>query len=59
VIGGSTASISIIQTSMPTAVVSIILAEKFGSDAKFVSSVVLVSTLASFFSLSILLSLLT
>lgn len=57
-ISGSTASISIIQTSMPTAVISIILAEEFGSDARFVSSVVMVSTLVSLASLSILLSVL-
>jgi len=55
---GQTASIAIIQTSMPTAVIAIILAEEFGSDPKFVSSVVMVSTLVSFLSLSVLLTLL-
>ncbi len=57
-LSGSTASISIIQTSMPTAVISIVLAEEFGSDTRFVSSVVMVSTLVSFLSLTILLNLL-
>lgn len=54
---GMTASIAIIQTSMPTAVISIVLAEEFGSDARFVSSAVVVSTAFSLFSLSILLQL--
>jgi len=55
---GQTASIAIIQTSMPTAVIAMILAEEFGSEAKFVSGVVMFSTLLSFFSLSVLLTLL-
>jgi len=53
---GLTANVAIIQTSMPTAVISIILAEEFGSDTRFVSSVVMVSTLGSFISLSLLLT---
>jgi predicted permease len=55
---GLTAQVAIVQISMPTAVTSIILAEEFGSDTRFVSSVVLVSTLCSLISLSILLDLL-
>ena len=55
---GQTANIAIIQTSMPTAVISMILAEEFGSEPKFVSGVVMFSTLLSFLSLSILLTLL-
>jgi len=51
---GVPAQVSIIQTSMPTAVISIALAEEFGADAQFVSSAVLVSTLASIISLTIL-----
>ena len=55
---GPAANIAIIQTSMPTAVISMILAEEFGSEAKFVSGVVMFSTLLSFLSLSVLLTLL-
>ncbi len=51
------AHIAIMHISMPTAVISIILAEEFGSDAKFVSGVVAFSTLFSFISLSVLLPL--
>ncbi len=49
-----TAQVSIIQTSMPTAVISIALAEEFGSDAQFVSSAVMVSTVVSLISLTVL-----
>lgn len=52
---GLTANVSIIQTSMPTAVISIVLAEEFGSDARFVSSAVVISTMLSLISLSVLL----
>lgn len=51
---GLTAQVSIIQTSMPTAVISIALAEEFGSDAQFVSSAVMVSTVVSLISLTVL-----
>lgn len=55
---GLTRLVAIVETSMPAAVVSTLLAEEFGSDAEFVSSVTLGSTLASLLSLSILLTLL-
>lgn len=51
---GLTAQVSIIQTSMPTAVIAIVLAEEFGSDAQFVSGAVLFSTVASLVSLPVL-----
>ena len=54
-LGQLTASIAIIQISMPTAVLSIVLAEEFGSDTQFVSGVLIFSTLASLLTLSILL----
>lgn len=54
-LGQLTASVAIIQISMPTAVLSIVLAEEFGSDTQFVSSALVFSTLASLLSLSILL----
>lgn len=50
-------SVAVAQMSMPTAVISIILAEEFGSDSTFVSSVVMVSTLCSLVSLTFLLTL--
>jgi predicted permease len=49
--------VSIVETSMPTAVMSGVLATEFGSDAEFTTAVVLVSTLVSILSLSIVLSL--
>lgn len=55
---GTTRLVAIIETSMPTAVVSTLLAQEFGSDAEFVSSVTLGSTLASLVSLSVLLAIL-
>ncbi len=55
---GLTRLVAIVETSMPAAVVSTLLAEEFGSDAEFVSSVTLGSTLASLVSLSILLTIL-
>jgi len=53
------AAIAVMHVSMPTAVIAIILAEEFGSDTKFVSGVVALSTLLSFVSLSILLPLIS
>lgn len=53
------ANVLILISSMPTAVLTIVYAEEFGSDADFLSSVVLVSTLGSFVSLSVILALLT
>lgn len=55
-ITGLSAKVAILQIGMPTAVISIILAEEFGSDSKFVGSVIMVSTLLSFVSLSALLA---
>ena len=55
---GTTRLAAIVETSMPTAVVSTLLAQEFGSDAEFVGSVTLGSTLASLVSLSVLLSIL-
>jgi predicted permease len=55
---GMTRLVAIVEASMPTAVVSTLLAEEFGSDAEFVSSVTLGSTVASLISLSVLLAIL-
>ncbi|MFQ5613700.1 MAG: AEC family transporter [Anaerolineae bacterium] len=49
---GVTRQTVIIEASMPTAVISIVLAVEFNSDAETVSSIVLVSTLASVVTLS-------
>jgi predicted permease len=56
-LSGLARQVSIVETSMPTAVMSGVLATEFGSDAEFTTSVVLVSTLVSIPSLSIVLSL--
>lgn len=48
--------VSIVESSMPTAVMATILATEFEGDAEFVSSTVVVSTLASIVSLGLLLS---
>ena len=55
-ISGINASVIMLQTSMPTAVLSIVYAEEFGSEAEFLSGVVLISTLGSFVTLSLLLN---
>ncbi|MEO1163940.1 MAG: AEC family transporter [Chloroflexota bacterium] len=55
---GTTFNVSVMQSSMPTAVLAGALATQFGGDARFVSAVTLVSTLASIASLSILILLL-
>ena len=55
---GLNADVFIIQMSMPTAVLSIVFAEEFGSDVGLASGAVLISTLGSFVTLSVLLSLL-
>lgn len=49
--------VSIVEASMPTAVMSGVLATEFGGDAQFVTAVILVSTLASMLTLSVLLTL--
>jgi len=54
---GLARQVSIVEASMPTAVTAGVLATEFGSDAEFVTAVILVSTLASVVSLGILLSL--
>lgn len=56
-LSGVTRQVSIIQASMPTAVMGGVLATEFGSDAEFTTAVILVSTLASIVTLSILLAL--
>ncbi|MBN1287102.1 MAG: AEC family transporter [Anaerolineae bacterium] len=53
---GLTRQVSIVESSMSTAVMSIALATEFGSDTEFVSAGILVSTLASIVTLSILLT---
>ena len=50
-----TGQVSIIQASMPTAVMAGVLATEFGNDAQFATAVILVSTLASVVTLSVLL----
>jgi malate permease and related proteins len=47
-------AVSVIESSMPTAVMSIALATQFGSDAAFTAAVTLISTLASILTLSVL-----
>ncbi len=54
-----TRQVSIIQASMPTAVMSGVLATEFGNDAQFSTAVVLVSTVVSVLTLSVLLYLVT
>lgn len=57
-ITGVTRQVVIIQASLPTAVISSILAAEFGSDVEFTAAVILVSTLVSFLTVTILLWLL-
>ncbi|MFN8458892.1 MAG: AEC family transporter [Anaerolineae bacterium] len=57
-ITGVTRQVVIIQASLPTAVISSILAAEFGSDVEFAATVILVSTLASIITVTILLWLL-
>lgn len=52
---GTSWQVAMIQSAMPTAVVTTILATEFNSDPQLASSVVLVSTLLSIFTLSVLL----
>ena len=54
-ISGLLADVMIIQLSMPTALFAAVFALEFGSDIDFVTSTILVTTLASIFTLSILL----
>ena len=55
-IAGLARQVSIVESSMPTAVISSVLATEFGSDPEFVTAVILVSTLASSITLSVLLT---
>jgi hypothetical protein len=54
-LSGVTRQVAIIQASMPTAVLTSVLAAEFGADAEFTAAVVLVSTLTSIVTLTILL----
>lgn len=54
-ISGLPAQVMITQLSMPTALFAAVFAVEFGSDAGFVTSTILVTTLASILTLSILL----
>lgn len=54
---GLTRQVCIVQSGMPSAVMSGVLATEFGSDAEFTSAVIVVSTLASLATLSVLLAL--
>ncbi len=56
---GLGANVALIQMGMPTAVATTILADEFGSDTQITSSILFVSTMLSFVTLSVLLSLLT
>jgi hypothetical protein len=58
-LSGMPYNISVVESSMPTAVIASVLAIQFGADSEFVSSVIVVSTLASIVTLSILLAVLT
>jgi predicted permease len=57
-LSGLARQVTIIEASMPTAVMGGVLATEFGSDAQFTTAVILVSTLASIVTLSVLLSVL-
>jgi malate permease and related proteins len=55
---GVTRSVAIVESSMPTAVLAIAIASEFGGDEDFTSATILISTVASIFTLTILLALL-
>ncbi len=55
-LSGLTRQVAIVQSGMPTAVVTGVLAIEFGADAELVTATILVSTLASIITLTILLS---
>jgi predicted permease len=52
---GINRQVAILQSGMPTAIISGVLATEFGSDAEFTTAVILVSTVASVLTLSVLL----
>jgi predicted permease len=54
-LSGITGQVVIVQASLPTAVISSVLAAEFGADAEFTAAVVFVSTLASIATLTVLL----
>lgn len=56
---GLTRQVCIVQASMPTAVLSVVLAIEFDAKPRFVTSVVFISTLASIVTLTGILSLIT
>lgn len=53
---GLTRQVAIVQSAMPTAVITGVLAVEFGADAELVTATILVSTVASVITLSVLLS---
>ncbi len=53
---GVTRQVAMVEASMPTAVIAVMLATEFESDAQLVGSTILVSTLLSIATLSVLLS---
>jgi predicted permease len=55
-ITGVTYQVVVVQASLPTAVVSSVLASEFGSDVDFAAAVILVSTLVSIVTVTILLA---
>jgi predicted permease len=56
-LSGLTRQVAIVQAGMPSAVMGGVLATEFGSDARYVTSTILISTLASMVTLSVVLSL--
>ncbi len=57
-LSGVARQVSIVESSMPTAVLSIAIAAQFGGDNDFTGAVILFSTLASIVTLTVLLSIL-
>lgn len=55
-LGGLARNVTLVQACMPTAVLSVIFTVKFKGDSQFVTSVIVVSTLASALTLTLLLS---
>ncbi len=56
-LSGLTRQVAIVQSAMPTAVVTGVLASEFGADTEFVTATILVSTITSMATLTVLLSL--
>lgn len=55
-ITGLTRNVLLVQLSAPTAVIATLLATEFGSDARFVTAVIFITTLASLLTLSIIMA---